>query len=116
MRRPVHLGSTVHSVRRLFERAVASRVGRNSAALWGWWVRWEVETAGDLGRAKEVWLRGLREVPWCKGFVMLAFKLLRSVMGFEELRRVYDVLAEKELRVHVDLEECFEKKAELACT
>lgn len=29
-------------------------------------------------------------------------------MGFEELRRVYNVLVEKELRVHVDIEEMLE--------
>ncbi|KAJ9664086.1 hypothetical protein H2201_005326 [Coniosporium apollinis] len=114
MQRPVHLGSTVHSVRRLFERAVASRAGRNSAALWGWWVRWEAGTAGDLMRGKEVFLRGLTRLPWCKAFVMLAFKLLRDIMSFEELRRVYDVMVEKELRVHVDLEECFQRRGEVA--
>lgn len=30
-------------------------------------------------------------------------------MGFEELRRVYNVLVEKELRVHVDIEEMLEE-------
>jgi len=40
--------------------------------------------------------------------MMLAFSHMRSILTFGELRRVYNVLGEKELRVHVDLEEAFE--------
>jgi hypothetical protein len=43
---------------------------------------------------------------------MLAFSHLREMLTFQELRRVYNVLGEKELRVHVDLEEAFEEIAE----
>ena len=41
--------------------------------------------------------------------MMLAFTHLRSVMEFEELRNVYNVMGEKELRVKVDLSEIFHK-------
>lgn len=40
---------------------------------------------------------------------MLAFTHLRNVLAFEELRKVYEVLGEKGLRVHVDLEDVFER-------
>jgi hypothetical protein len=40
-------------------------------------------------------------------FTFLAFKQLRS-MGFDELRNIYRVLGEKELRIHVDLEDNFD--------
>lgn len=36
---------------------------------------------------------------------MIGFTELKSFMGFEEMRSVYRVLGEKELRVHVDLED-----------
>jgi hypothetical protein len=32
-------------------------------------------------------------------------------MGFDELRRVYNVLVEKELRIHVDIEEELDRLA-----
>ena len=39
--------------------------------------------------------------------MMLAFTHLRSVMGDDELRSVYNVMGEKELRVRVDLSGIF---------
>ena len=39
---------------------------------------------------------------------MLAFSRLRGVMAFEELRGVYELMSEKELRVHVSLDDVFE--------
>lgn len=33
-------------------------------------------------------------------------------MGFDELRRVYNVLVEKELRIHVDIEDQLDELAE----
>jgi len=42
------------------------------------------------------------------GIAMMAFTKLRSALSFDELRRVYAVMAEKELRIHVDVEELLE--------
>ena len=39
---------------------------------------------------------------------MLAFKHL-TYLGGEEFRRIYEVMREKELRIHVDLEEFSER-------
>ena len=40
---------------------------------------------------------------------MLAFEHLRDVLSFDELRKIYEVLGEKGLRVHLDLEDVFER-------
>ncbi|KAI9785394.1 MAG: hypothetical protein M1835_003344 [Candelina submexicana] len=111
LRRSVHLGSTTHSVRAVFERAVATETGRCSASLWKFYLLFCLKRENDGGkRAKEVFYRGMRNVPWAKRFIMLAFGTgLRAIMGFEELRKVWNVLGEKELRVFVDLEEAFER-------
>lgn len=50
----------------------------------------------------------MRACPWAKEFYLLAFTHLRDVLGFKELRKLYEVLGEKGLRVHVDLEDVFE--------
>jgi len=49
-------------------------------------------------------------LPWVKGFAMLAFTLLRGVMEGEELKWVWDFMNEKEMRLHVDLEEMLTAK------
>ncbi|KAI9721289.1 MAG: hypothetical protein M1812_002451 [Candelaria pacifica] len=111
LRRGVGLGSTTHSVRATFERAVASETGRCSASLWKLYLLFYLKREDDKGkRAKEVFYRGMRNVPWAKRFIMLAFETeLRDFMGFEELRAIWNVLGEKGLRVFVDLEEAFER-------
>ncbi|KAI9817339.1 MAG: hypothetical protein M1826_001621 [Phylliscum demangeonii] len=47
--------------------------------------------------------------PWAKELYMLAFTHLTSVMDNEELRRIYEVIREKELRIRVGLEDVFER-------
>jgi hypothetical protein len=111
LHRSVSSGSTVHSVRAAFERAVEHPSGKASAALWKLFVLFELRY-GDPARAKEVFYRGMRAAPWAKPFMMLAFTHMKDSMTFEELRKVYNVLGEKELRVHVDLEDAFERHDE----
>jgi len=41
--------------------------------------------------------------------MMLAFTHLREALGFENLKRVYNVMGEKELRVYVDLGDTIEE-------
>jgi hypothetical protein len=94
---------TIHSSRAAFERAVDHQSGESSAALWKLFVLFELRN-GDPVRTKEVFHRGLGACPWAKAFLMLAFTHLRGIMSFDELRKVYNVLGEKELRLHVDLE------------
>ena len=85
--RSLTAGSNIHSVRAAFERAVDSAsCGSKSAALWKLYVLFEVNEGGDLGRAKTVFYRAVRAVPWAKEVYMLAFEELKGVMGEEELK------------------------------
>ncbi|KAI9761786.1 MAG: hypothetical protein M1840_001705 [Geoglossum simile] len=96
-------GYNTNTARAALERAMSSESGRCSPSLWKLYVKFECQQ-GDIDKAKAVFYRGLKACPWSKGFAFLAFEQLRN-MGFEELRNIYRVLVEKELRVHVDLED-----------
>ena len=110
LHRGVSAGSTTNSARAVFETAVSSESGRCSAALWKLYVLFELRL-GDNHRAKDVFYRSIRACPWAKELVLLAFKErgLRDNIDMNELRKVWNVLAEKELRIHVDLEDWFEE-------
>lgn len=122
--RPSYAGSTTHSIRAAFERGVAA--AKASVKIWGWYIKWEVSLSNKTepvvapaakpvrkkemepprNRAVDVYYRGIRACSWAKELYMLAFEegALRKAIGGIELRKVYDVMLEKGLRVHVDLE------------
>ena len=106
LKRPVSSGSTAHSGRAAFERALESQVGKASAALWTRYFYFELRQ-GDKERIKNVFYRGMRALPWLKAFYMLAFEHMRDILSFNELKKIYEVMVEKELRIHVDLEDAF---------
>ncbi|PGH31298.1 hypothetical protein GX50_05943 [[Emmonsia] crescens] len=114
LHRGVSAGSTVHSARAAFESAVTSLSGQSSASTWKLYVLFELALS-QWGRARGVFYRAIRACPWAKELVLLAFRErgLRELMGQDELRKVWNVLVEKELRVHVDLEEWFEERGEV---
>ena len=58
-------------------------------------------------KAIGVFHRAIRACPCCKSLYMLAFGVpeLRDAMGEEQLRGVYDLMLDKGLRVHVDLDD-----------
>jgi hypothetical protein len=110
-------GSTSHSIRALYKRATHTDAsGAHAPALWGMYLRFEIaqlrreraRNGGKVGEAeakvKETFYAGLRSVPWCKDFMMVAFAEARSVYGEEELWKVYRVMQEKEVRVYVELD------------
>lgn len=114
--RIVASGSTQHSVRAAFERAAKSRSCQNSPALWTIWVDWECALLASLGpvsaekarqceRIKHVFFRGLRNLPWVKGYALMAFGVLveKGVMGDKECRAVYEGMVAKGLRVVFEL-------------
>ncbi|TKA56741.1 hypothetical protein B0A49_11380, partial [Cryomyces minteri] len=107
MARGVEGGSTTYAVRGTFDRVLATSTGKHSAALWSLYFLFEL-SKGDMKRSKDVFLQGMTNLPWNKSFIMLAFRHLTEVMTYNELRRVYRVMGEKELRVFVDLEDVFE--------
>lgn len=140
--RPVFTGSTVHSIRAAFEKAIgeyptlSSRPGdkdarhtfamdsaRSNLSIWKLYILFELQRNQDVGAAKAVFYRAIRACPWSKELIMLAFEHLRddlitenhprqpqrkkqlqhTGLGFDELRQLYNILIEKQLRVHVDI-------------
>ncbi|KAH7071775.1 NRDE-2, necessary for RNA interference-domain-containing protein [Paraphoma chrysanthemicola] len=124
-------GSTSHSLRALYKRAVDSdSTGAHCPALWSSFLQfetaqwqaqrakstdkrpgkdgkkrtWEVRKDEARARVKETFYQGLRSLPWCKDFVMLAFTDAMEVFTEEELWKIYRVMQEKEIRVYVELE------------
>ena len=106
--RAISLGSNIHSIRNTFERAVQSGSGSHSALLWKKYFLFESER-GELQKAKDVFYRGVRACPWVKELYMLPFHYLRDIMSWQELRGCYELIVEKELRIHIPLEEAFEE-------
>lgn len=142
--RPVFTGSTAHSTRAAFEKAIgdhsalASKPGdkfarhtfdldsaRSNLTIWKLYILFELEQNRDIEAAKDVFYRAIRACPWSKELIMLAFERLRddlipedlrrqkhqrkkqpkrAGLGFDELRHLYNVLVEKQLRVHVDIQ------------
>ncbi|OJJ49102.1 hypothetical protein ASPZODRAFT_150039 [Penicilliopsis zonata CBS 506.65] len=118
LHRPTYAGSTLHSVRAAFEKALHPDSSSSSSSspvssasnlsLWKLYILFEI-SRDDLRRAKHIFYRAMRACPWSKGLLFMAFSHLRAAgqdgMHFEELRRVYQVLIDKELRVHVEIDE-----------
>ncbi|KAI4955223.1 hypothetical protein J4E91_001081 [Alternaria rosae] len=124
-------GSTTHSIRALYKRATESTTGSRCPALWKAYVefemrclreesarqrankrprrdgkksRWEVRVEEAEQRVRDTFYAGLRNLPWCKEYIMLAFTEARDVFGEEDKGRLYRVMMEKELRLYVELD------------
>ena len=108
LHRGLTLGSNTHSIRATFERAVESSVGKQSAALWKLFFLFE-HSRHEEKRAKGVFYRAIMACPWAKELYMLAFRYLQGILQLEELRGVYEAMLEKGLRVHVSLDDMWEK-------
>ncbi|KAK9849681.1 Tetratricopeptide-like helical protein [Penicillium brevicompactum] len=98
MGRPVTFGSTSHSIRAAFERALAgagTSVGKipprkhvyeltssvsaqNSLTLWRLYFLFELYAEQNVTRAREVYFRAVRSCPWAKELYMLGFEHLRA--------------------------------------
>jgi hypothetical protein len=114
---------THYSIREVFERALGERPSemdfpkcfgyectRSNVTIWKLYVLFELEKASDLNRAKAVLYRAIRACPWSKDLILLAFERLyerapgaRDGLQAQELRQLYHLLIEKQMRVHVDL-------------
>ncbi|EPS41255.1 hypothetical protein H072_4881 [Dactylellina haptotyla CBS 200.50] len=97
-----------NAVRSLFERAVESEHTKFSIQLWLLYLQFELRQSQPK-RAKDVFFRAVRACPWSKDIILSGFRWLRSVLDFGEMRKVYGVMQERELRVHVDIEEVLEE-------
>ena len=109
LHRGLTFGSNVSTIRSTFERAVESDSGAHCAGLWKLYFLFE-HSRSEAQRAKLIFWRGLKACPWAKDLYMLAFEHLRAerAMSEADLRGIYELLGEKELRVHVGLEHIFE--------
>jgi len=102
LQRGIEFGGTSHAVRAVFEKAV-QRTANRSLMLWTAYFLFE-HSGGHLQKAKQVFFRGLTSLPWAKWFAMLAFDHLEGELGFEEMRNVWNVLGERDLRIYVDIQ------------
>ncbi|OWO92944.1 hypothetical protein B2J93_3108 [Marssonina coronariae] len=100
---------TIHSAKAAFERAVAAPSSRGSAGLWSLYVSFCWETREFRALVKEVWYRALRACPWAKELYIYGLERPLEGLEWEEMKGTWRVMGEKELRVHVDLEDRFEE-------
>jgi hypothetical protein len=104
---------TIHSVRSAFEHALSSTASKSSAGLWRFYIFFCLETPRFRPQAKDIWYRSLRACPWAKELYLIGFEKLSGMMPFSELKSTWRIMGEKELRIHVDLEESLEDITEL---
>ncbi|KAL9030273.1 MAG: hypothetical protein Q9196_001586 [Gyalolechia fulgens] len=102
LHRGVAHGSNQNAIRGSFERALRSEDAAHSASLWKLYFLFEHEN-GEMKRARDLFHRAVRACPWVKDIYMLAFVYLAEIMSEEERRGVYEMMMEKELRIHVTL-------------
>lgn len=111
LNRSVTFGSNTNTIRNTFERAVSTSAGAHCAGIWKLYALFE-HGRGKKAKAKAVWWRGVRACPWVKALWMMAFDELRNGMTDKELHGVWEMMGEKELRLHVDLEELIDRVGE----
>lgn len=99
---------TIHSVHSAFEHALSSPSSNSSAALWRFYIFYCLETPQFRARAKDIWYRAIRACPWVKELYLIGFEKMSNILPFSELKSMWRIMGEKDLRVHVDLEERFE--------
>ncbi|KXX73894.1 Protein NRDE2 [Madurella mycetomatis] len=99
---------TAHSTRTAFEAAIDSDGCRGSVELWVHYIRFCCAAKELRGKAKDVFYRAIAACPWPKELYMEAFGTLVGQMSSSELRAVFNTMATKGLRIHVDLEEFIE--------
>ncbi|KAI9660513.1 MAG: hypothetical protein M1821_009864 [Bathelium mastoideum] len=96
--------ATIYKLRSVFQRATASPGAKYNAGLWKINLGFEINVSavnGDRTSAKEIFFRGLRQIPWCKDFAIMGFTKL-GTLSAEELKGVWEMMVERELRIYVD--------------
>ncbi|KAJ5779795.1 hypothetical protein N7457_007515 [Penicillium paradoxum] len=140
--RPLITGSTAHSIRGAFERAIidamipaktspfelaSSTAARSNVTLWKLYLLFELYGECSVRRAREVYFRAVRACPWSKEVFLLAFEHLRADLtrrlptkaevnpaGFTttELRPLYVEMRRRGLRVHYPVEDFWAHQGE----
>ena len=108
--RSTTFGGNASTIRATFERAVSDEDSAHCAGIWRWYFLYEYYQ-GDMATTKNVFWRAIKACPWVKELYMLAFEYLSGQGGFrdEELRSIYELMTEKELRIHISLEDVFDE-------
>ena len=122
-------GSTSHSVRALYKRAT-DLAGAHCPGFWKSYfefeldqLRKEYDESPDLKssksrkkskwterrreaeqRTRDVFYAGLRKLPWCKDYIMMAFTESLGLFDKAELAQLYRVFQEKELRLYIEID------------
>ncbi|KAM0241257.1 hypothetical protein ACHAPO_002062 [Fusarium lateritium] len=100
----------VNTTKAAFEYAVSSDACKFNTALWINFIGFCSSQRELRPKAKDVLFRALRHCPWSKDVMMEAFLTLNRDMDSSELKGVFETMASKGLRVHVDLEEFLEER------
>lgn len=100
----------VNTTKAAFEHAVSSDVCKSNTSLWIKFIQFCSLQRELRAKAKDVLFRALRQCPWSKDVMMEAFLTLNRDMESSELKGVFETMASKGLRVHVDLDEFLEKR------
>ncbi|KAG6003431.1 hypothetical protein E4U21_002025 [Claviceps maximensis] len=105
------LRGNMNSTRAAYEHALSSEACQSSVGVWLSYIRFCYQGDGREWRSKarEVFYRALRHCPWSKEVMMEAFGTVIRNMKSDELRSVYETMASKGLRVHLDLDEYVER-------
>ena len=111
LNRGIDLGSNTHTIRGAFERAIDSNCGKQCAGLWKLYFMFE-HSRSEIQKAIRVFYRAISACPWAKELYLLAFEYLRDTTSLRDLRGVYEAMVEKGLRVHVSLDEMWERMGE----
>lgn len=94
----------VHAVRNLFERASKDEKSLHCIELWRLYIKYEVRQ-GQNENAKKLLFRAFQACPWAKELYMLAFTDLAQSMTREEMKMIYNVMMEKDLRLFAVMSE-----------
>jgi hypothetical protein len=100
----------VNTTKAAFEHTVSSDACKFNTTLWVNFVRFCSIQRELRPKAKDILFRALRHCPWSKDVMMEAFLTLNRDMDSSELKGIFDTMASKGLRVHVDLEEFLDKR------
>ena len=100
----------INTIRTAFEQALTSDRCDSAPGLWISYIRFCSSQKELRAKTKDVFYRALRRCPWSKEVMMEAFVTLAQEMDSDELRAVYNTMASKGLRIHVDLEEFLQQR------
>lgn len=111
------------AIRRSFERATTSELGKHCPALWSWWLAWEIwlacgdsisrqqkEVTKKWRRARDLWRKGMVVLPWLKEWVVQGLVVFGDAqlvgeglhVGAEEAQGLLDGLVDKGIRFCAD--------------